>query len=301
MADLKRLDLNLLLLFEALWQARSVSGAARLLGIGQPAASAALGRLRSALEDELFLRAGTRMWPTPRAEALAPQIIDALDRVRGALDGAGQFDPARSERRFTIAVSEYVGHIILPPLLGRLRREAPSVTLVALAYGKDDLPGLLARGQVDAGFGVFDPPPEDAVVTPLFQEDFVGLADPGHPILTSLPVTPAAYAAAPHALVSLRGDMTGYVDRLLAGFGLERRVTVALPYAFALGEALRGTDLIAAVPRRAARRLAERGLAVFDLPFAAAPWTVSLLWNPALRSDPAHAWFRSTILRCVQD
>jgi len=252
-------DLNLLLTFEAIDKARSVSGAARLLGLSQPATSAALSRLRTALGDELFSYAGGAMQPTPVARRLAPGLHAALADLRGVLDAERRFEPATAQGCFVIGVTDYASAL-------------------------------------DLVIGSFADPPDRSVATPLLREVFTGVARIGHPALSG-PMDAVRFAGLDHALFTLARDGRGAVDDLLATQGLTRRVCLALPHLMALPEILRATDLVAAVPCRAAARFGP-GIATFDLAFLGlAPWTLHMLWSPFARKDSATAWLREAVSR----
>ena len=266
--DLRRLDLNLLVALDALLTERSVSRAARRLGLGQPATSAALARLRTVFADPLLIRAGGGMVPSELAARLAPMLAEALTGLANALDHAAGFDPASATRSFALAGTDYTSPLLLPQLLARIRQEAPAVTLRLRGYDKAELPALLATRAVDLGIGVFRPPPETLVATSLFEEGLVGLAGADTAARLPKPLTAEAFAALPFALFTVNGDATGVGDDALAPFGLKRRVTLALPHLAALPGILAATDLVAVVPSRFARSVCGQALTMFDLPIA---------------------------------
>jgi DNA-binding transcriptional LysR family regulator len=295
--DLRRFDLNLLVLFEALWEERSVSAAARRLQLGQPAASAALSRLRKLIGDDLFIRAGSRMEPTPRATALVEAVRAALGQIRQALDQSTQFEPGGSRATFVIGHNDYTALATLPGFVSHVRRVAPGVSLRLLSYEKGDVGAMLDKREIDVAVGVFPQPPPSCVCVALFEETFIGVAARGHPALqANVPIDAAAFAAIPQALMTLKRDNEGYIDDRLAELGLDRRVCLTAPYMFAVAAALTDSDLVAAFPRRAARTLEALGLQTFELPFGTAPWTVSMLWNPLTRSDPSLIWLRGALV-----
>jgi DNA-binding transcriptional LysR family regulator len=198
--DLTRNDLNLLIALEALLAERSVTGAARRLGLSQPATSDALRRLRVLFGDELFVRSAGAMQPTPRALLLAPGIMAALGDLRATLGAELAFDPRGAAQTFTVAATDYIAHVLLPDLVADLRTEAPGADLHVVGYDKDEVDRMLARGEVDIALGVFPVPPEAAVKTGLFDEHFVGLARFDHPALAGGDPDIVAFAALPHAL-----------------------------------------------------------------------------------------------------
>jgi DNA-binding transcriptional LysR family regulator len=289
-----KLDLNLLLTFEAMEKSRSVSLAADMLGLSQPATSAALSRLRKALGDELFTYAGGTMQPTPKARRMAATVTTALAELRTALDAERPFDPASATDCFTVGVTDYVSELVIPPLAAVCAREAPGLQLRLVSYTKAEVGRLVEAGTLDMAVGVFPEPPERLVVKPLLQESFVGVARPGHPILSE-PLDAKRFSAFDQALFTVERDSRGVVDDALAANGLARRVVLTLPHLLALPAILRATDLVATVPRRTAERFAP-GLVTFDLSFLKLEnWTLHLLFAPSSRSDRAHAWLRGSI------
>lgn len=293
-------DLNLLAAFAAIHETGSVTEAARRRGIGQPAMSAALARLRRMFGDELFVRVGGRLRPTPRAEEIAPGIRAALAALRATLDATAAFDPSTSQRRFTIAASDYTTLVLMPAVLADLRTRAPGVRLRVIGYGKDDAAAKLDRNEVDLVVGTFRDPPPRAVATMLFRERFIGLARRDHPALAEPPMTLETYLAHPHALFTTRGDMQGEIDDILARRGRSRRVVLSVAHLLTLPAILAGTDLLAAVPARLAAALGGASVATFVLPVPTEEWRVMMLWNVARRRDAAHAFLREAVKRAAE-
>lgn len=293
--DLRSLDLNLLLVFEALANERSVSKAAARLDLGQPAVSAALGRLRRALGDELFVRAGGAMMPTSRAERIAPDLLDALERLRSSLGREASFVPARATTVFTVASTDYTSFVLLPTLAAALREKAPRSSLRVLGYDKGEVARLADLGTVDVALGVFRSPPARDVVTRLFAESFVGICRKSHPAISRGRMTLARYLEVDHALVSVNRDAVGEIDRVLELSGRSRRVALVVPHMLALPGVLAQTDLVAAIPQRAAARFVSEGLVAFDLPFPVPRWHVHMLWSAARRREPENAWLRTEV------
>jgi len=298
--NLASIDLNLLLAFEALFEERGVTAAARRIGLGQPGMSAALGRLRGLIGDELFVRAAGEMRPTAKALEIAPGITAALAQLRRTLETGIGFDPATATRSFTLGSTDYTALVLLPDLMAYIRQHAPGVDLQVVGYEKGTVPDMLDRGEVDVALGVFPKPPERAVVTRLFEERFVGLARAGHPAVVDGRIDAQSFAYLPHALVTTRRDTTGSLDEALAASGLRRRVALTLPYVMVLPSILEGSDLVAALPSRLADRVLVGGrVQRFELPVETKPWTVSMLWPASARTDQATAWLRGAITACL--
>jgi len=298
---LQDLDLNLLVALDALLAERSVTRAARRLGLGQPATSAALGRLRALFGDPLLLRSGGAMVRSEMAERLAPALAEALAGLSSTLAAAAPFDPATSTRAFTLGSTDYYSQMLLPPVLARLRAEAPGVDLRIRGYAKEEVRGLLAARAVDLVLGTLRPPPEELVATPLLQERLVGLGGQAAVARLPAPLTPEAFAALPFALFTVNADATGVGDAALAGLGLRRRVVLAVPHLMALPGVLSATDLVAVVPERFARAVAGEALRLFALPMELPGFEVQLLWPPAARGDAGLAWLRRLITEVAQE
>lgn len=299
--NLAAIDLNLLVAFEALLEQRSVTKAAEQLQIGQPAMSAALSRLRIVFEDELFVRLGRQMQPTLKAQAIAPGILAALQQIRQAVTASQTFEPSVSDRTFTIGSSDYTSFVLMPPLLQFSLQQAPCINLQMIEFEKDKIGDVLERGEIDVALGVFPNPPRQTQLEPIFEERFVGIARQGHPAIQQGTMSLAAFAQFPHALTTLRRDTTGAIDQALNAQNLERRVAFTTPHMMVLPFAIASSDLIAALPRRIALRLAALcHLTVFELPVKTAPWMVSMLWSQLSDRDEAHRWLRNTIKAMAQ-
>src|SRR5512143_3358639 len=222
------LDLNLALVLDALLTERSVTRAAKRLGLSQSATSHALARLRDALGDPLVVRTPHGVAPTARAQTMAEPVKTALALLAGALLTKPEFDPRTAQRRFDIAATDYTELLLLPPLVAQLDRRAPRLQ-VWLRPVATDVFTSLQRGEVDLVVGVFSPDEigPDLRSMVLLQDRLVCMVRNGHPLLRKR-LTPARFAAAKHALVSPRGTQGGPVDSALAERGLARAVTVAV-------------------------------------------------------------------------
>lgn len=296
------LDLNLLVLFDALMSERSVSRAAARVGVGQPAASAALGRLRQLFHDELFVRADGEMRPTPKALSMAGPVTAALAMLRQTMDDAIPFDPAQARRTFTVASTDYTSLVLLPPVVAAVGEQSPSIDLRVVGYDKDLVAEQLQRDEIDLALGVFADPPPDTVRTALYKDRFVGLARRTHPALgVDGNVTLERFVEASHALVSVRRDAHGAVDDALLRLGFARRVALTVPHMMALPEILRRSDLLVTLPVRAAERLANDTLVTFDLPLSLDPWQVSMLWSPRTRADKPTRWLRGLVTQAARN
>ncbi|WP_249908142.1 LysR family transcriptional regulator [Pseudomonas fulva] len=290
--DLRRLDLNLLIVFETLMHERSVTRAAEKLFLGQPAISAALSRLRNLFDDPLFVRTGRSMEPTARAQEIFALLSPALDSISTAVSRASEFDPATSTAVFRVGLSDDVEFALLPALLRRLRSEAPNVVLVVRRANYLLMPNLLASGEISVGVSYTEELPANAKRKTLRRSKPKLLRADSIPGKLSLD----EYCARPHAMVSFAGDLNGFIDDQLARFERTRKVVLAVPQFNGLGTLLAGTDLIAVVPDYTAAALtAAGGLRAEDLPFESDSFEMSMAWRGAQDNDPAERWLRSRI------
>ncbi|WP_271412098.1 LysR substrate-binding domain-containing protein [Pseudomonas sp. Q1-7] len=290
--DLRRVDLNLLIVFETLMHERSVTRAAEKLFLGQPAISAALARLRTLFDDPLFVRTGRSMEPSARAMEIFALLSPALDSISTAVSRAADFDPATSTAVFRIGLSDDVEFALLPALLRRLRAEAPGVVLVVRRTNYLLMPNLLASGEISVGVAYTEELPANAKRKTLRRS---------RPKLLRADSVPGAlslddYCQRPHALVSFAGDLGGFVDEELAKVGRTRKVVLAVPQFNGLGTLLAGTDLVAMVPDYTAAALtAAGGLRAEDPPLPVQSFELSMAWRGAQDNDPAERWLRSRI------
>ena len=293
--NLAAVDLNLLVAFEALMLERHVTRAGRRIGLAQPSMSSALTRLRLLFDDPLFVRSAGGMQPTPRALALAQPVGAALGEVRRALAADAPFEPATTRHRFTIAVTDYGDLVVVPALVGLIRRTAPGVDLAVrpITDARDSLQKL-ERGELDALIGGHLPVSPQTIRRQLFTERFACIRAAG----ARGRLDEQRYLASPHALFSsVGGDGTpGAVDAMLAERGLKRRVAVTLPHAVAVPFAVAGTDLVATMAERIARRFAQSaGVSLAALPFPLAPFAVDLIHARHAAAPAALAWLLDQI------
>ncbi|WP_109513021.1 LysR substrate-binding domain-containing protein [Pseudomonas ovata] len=290
--DLRRVDLNLLVIFEALMFERNLTRVAEKLFIGQPAVSAALGRLRDLFDDPLLLRNGRAMEPTARALDILKEIRPALDTISGAVSRAKDFDPASSTDVFRIGLSDDAEFGLLPLLLARLQAEAPGVIIVIRRANYLLLPALLASGEISVGVSWTVELPANAKRKKLRDIPCKVIRGDDRPGLLSLD----DYCARPHAMVSFSGDLSGNIDLDLARVGRSRKVVLAVPQFNGLRALLAGSEMIATVPDYAACALVDgTRLRAEDPPFPIVPAELSMVWSGVHDNDPAERWLRGMI------
>ena len=300
--NLARVDLNLLVVFEAVLKERHVGQAAEKLNLSASAISHSLGRLRRLLNDPLFLRTPRGVVPTARATELAEPIADILARVRGVLATAEPFDPATSTRRFMIAAPDAVLAVLLPYLLAGLARLAPGINLglrQALPPPNDLRTELawqpvleeLETAGLDLALLPVDNAPARFAVQKLYDDfDFVIAMRAGHPLLDD--PTLDRFCAMQHVIVSLKGDPFGFVDSALALENRSRRVALTVPsFMTALG-VIASSDLLGAIPRLLVSMYGPRlGLTSIEMPVQLPlQLQVSAVATKAALSDAGVAW-----------
>jgi DNA-binding transcriptional LysR family regulator len=298
--NLKHVDLNLLVVFDAIMTERNVTRAGERIGLSQPAASNALARLRRMFNDELFLRTPKGMRPTLRAVELAEPIMHALREIDGALQPAA-FDPARSRQTFRLAMADYLASVILPPLARRLQETAPGVNLHVRPNDNVTSPALLDANEIDIAIGNFSELPERFCRQELLAEEFVCVMRRGHPLAASR-ITLKQYAAAKHLLISLTGQTSSFIDGLLKTRGLERRIVLIVNHILVAPPILERSDFVTTLTRHIACAFVRSyDLRFAPLPLAVDPAQLTMLWHGRFSTHPAHEWMRSLLLTTIRE
>ncbi len=300
--DVTKLDLNLLVVFHQLLLLKRVSAVAEVLGMSQPAVSSALGRLRQSLGDELFLRTQGGMTPTPYALQLAEPVAIALDGLQQALNVRAAFEPASSQRSFTLAMTDVGEMYFLPVLVDALTREAPGVTLQVVSVTHPALKDDMATGRIDLALGLLPQLQAGFFQQALFQQPYICLMRKGHALAAPGALSLATFTAAEHVRIVAAGTGHGRVDVVLEQQKMQRRFRLTVPHYVALGDVLSHSNLIATVPERFADRvLSPFGLVKRDLPMALNKSPIHQFWHGRLHRDPGHQWLRQTIQKLFGD
>ncbi|MCX4997888.1 LysR family transcriptional regulator [Streptomyces longwoodensis] len=287
-----QLDLNLLAALDALLEEGSVAGAAARLHVTAPAMSRSLGRIRRTTGDQILVRTGRTMTPTPYALAVREQVHELLQQVQGVLAPSRELDLATLERTFTLRWHDSLVALSGPALLAAVRERAPGVRLRFVAEASVDTPEL-RRGEVDLEANANHPGARDVRAEQVGASPLVVVVRQGHPLTRGSTVTAEQYAAAEHVTVSRRGNVGNALDEVLARLGLTRRVVATVPTQAAALEFVRGSDLLISVPEATARAAAaDLGLAVLPLPLDLPLAPVYLSWHQRYDTDPAHRWLR---------
>ena len=292
----KRLDLNLLITFEALWKERSVTRAARRLNVAQPTVSNALAKLRDALGDQLFIRSPRGVEPTERCTEVARDVLQALRHIEQAIETSQDFDPALSNREFRIGCADFFDLLILPDLIERMSSEAPNIDIRLRSTQRDEGLDLLESGELDFLMHHDGPTPKRFGMAHAFREFHVLTARAGHPLIDGPPDIDM-YARLPHINFSQRGEAESPVDEALADLGYRRRVAVTMQHMSTVANTVRTTDMLGSMPSRLAGKLVRDGdVQAFPMPFDLDDVHLSLYWNRRYELDRATSWMRETIL-----
>lgn len=295
MNDLRRIDLNLLVILDALLSEQHVTRAAERLHLSQPAVSHALARLRDLLGDPLLVRQGGGLVATARALELATPLADALAQVQSLL-APNRFDPASARRTFRLAMSDYGAALLLPGLARALREQAPGIDLVISHASREGMQEGVLSGEIDLAAGVFPDLPAELRSTPLFEEHYACLVDrdslpPGG--VLDLPT----YLARPHVLLEMRGSGTPEIERALTAIRERRHVAISLPHWGIAPQLIQGTDLILTVSSQGLLNIDPQHLLVVPPPFYIPSFGFVLAWHKRRGGDGALQW----LIAQVQD
>ncbi|MBS9436591.1 LysR family transcriptional regulator [Photorhabdus noenieputensis] len=296
---LRKLDLNLLLVFDSLYRHGSVTDAASEVALSPSALSHALNRLRVSLEDPLFVRARGRMVPTAKAESIAARISGALGSLSSCLHKQDVFEPEKSTETFTFATTDYTAGIILPALISRVNHLSPGIT-IKLIYSRDfNADEDLISGKVDFALGFEEEqkmPRRGIEAITCFTDDYVVAARRGHPDIKET-LTQEMYLNAGHVVVRPWLESRGVIDCYLESQQVRRRIMVELPSLMIAPFIVSHTDLVITLPRRGISSVFDmKDLIVFAPPFPTPQYILKAYYSPALCNSPGHLWMREQIM-----
>ncbi len=299
--ELKDIDLNLLVVFNQLMVEQKVSKVAENMGLGQPAVSNALARLRKLFGDELFLRTSKGMQPTPLANQLAESVSYALGMIHGAVNASKSFDPATSKRGFSIGMTDIGEIYFIPSLMSSLQRTAPHIAISTVRNGGINLKDEMEAGHVDLAVGLLPQLKTGFFQQRLFRQQYVCMFRKGHPIARKK-MSSAAFFNAEHVAIVSAGTGHGQVDEILDNSTPQRRVKLKVPHFVAVGHILQSTDLIATVPERLAERMTRPfGLQYVPHPVKLPEMAINLFWHAKYHRDPANQWLRGVLFSMYAD
>jgi DNA-binding transcriptional LysR family regulator len=308
--NFRTLDLNLLRVFDSVMAEGSLTRAAQVLAMTQPAVSHAIKRLHDAVGEPLFERSAHGMKPTPRARTLWPQVRAALSGLQGALAPA-DFNPQHDLATFRLAMADATAALMLPPLVMELERQRALANLRVLPLTTRDPRALIEQGDCDLAVGYFpeaiahiDAQGSDASMhhARLAQTRYVCVMRREHPLAVPGALTLDAFCAAHHLLVSFSGRPHGFVDQALAGLGRQRRIVLTVNQFFTAGRVVTRSDLLTVLPESfVAATGFLRELVTRELPFELGRVNIEMLWHLRRDADPAHRWLRSLITGAEAD
>ncbi|MGL4576590.1 MAG: LysR family transcriptional regulator [Burkholderiaceae bacterium] len=310
--NFRAIDLNLLRVFDEVMSERNITRAARNLAMTQPAVSNALRRLRDLLGDELLVRSGYGVEPTPHAHTLWPVVRQALASLHEAMAPEG-FDAATAQQNFVLSMADATATQLIPRLVALIERSAPGIGLRLTPLTTRDPRPLLDSGHIELAIGHF--PGALAAITAqgvsvdrgpafgherLYEYAYVCNMRRAHP-LAHAPLTLDAFCNAHHLLVSFSGRAFGLIDEALAALGKSRRVVVTVNQFFTAGKVVVDSDLLSVLPRHFVQATGmARDLAVRELPMQVADVHVDMLWHRRQHMRPAHVWLRKAVAQAAR-
>jgi LysR family transcriptional regulator, mexEF-oprN operon transcriptional activator len=301
--NLSRLDLNLLVAFDALLTERSVTRAAARVGLGQSAMSHNLARLRAVFGDEILTRGPEGMRPTPRALALVDPVRTVLSQIEALVSRDEAFNPQTAERTFRVGLSDTLEALIVPSLLAHLCEVAPGIHLRLHNFEPSKLLDDLDADRLDLAIGtaIFAEGKAHHKRRLLLRETYLCMFNAERTGIAS-PISLEDYVRLPHVLTSLREGERGVVDEALAKLGLRRTVVLTTPRFLAVPHLVARAPVVVTMPARLARLFAaELGLSLSPPPVELQEIAISLLWHASYDHDPAHTWLRRTVSRLVAE
>lgn len=291
---LDNFDLNLLIAFDILVEERSVTRAARRLNLTQSATSAALKRLRDAMQDEILVQHGKKMIPTPHALRLAPEVSAAIAQLRSLISASSAFDPRTSSRQFRIEASDYITTVLLVPLLSVLAREAPGIRL-DISLPTEGSSERISNGDIDLLLTPEDFMPPEHPRELLFEERHVVVGWLGNPVMQRI-MTEEDFFAAGHVAVRISGRDT-FIEGALRKYGERRRIEVTAPSFIQAPWLLPGTNRLALMHERLATLVATRlSLSIAESPIELPVMREMMQFHTARSNDAALGWLRKQFL-----
>ena len=295
MMHISRVDLNLFIVFEAIYTEGGVTRASQKLNLTQPAISHALGRLRLMFDDPLFVRQGHLMVSTPLARSIIEPVRQSLRGFEVTLNKLNRFEPATTTREFTVALRDVLESTVLPPLMVALEKDAPQAKVAAVQVDRRELESELQAGTLDCAIDVLLPLGPDIRHVRILADRTLVVARRDHPRLQG-GITLADYLEEEHILASSRRKGPGIEDFELSRLGMQRKIRLRCQHYFAACRVVSQTDLILTMPERYARVANQQ----FDnqllaLPLDMPAWDVYLYWHANVEDDPANKWLRERL------
>ena len=294
--DISDLDLNLLVVFDALLRTHSVSAAARHLNMSQPATSFALNRLRKTFDDPLFIRTPRGVHPTPYAESLALPLANVIESIRSDILHRSAFDPRTARRSITLNMHDVGELVFIPPILKHVSRIAPGIEILTVNRHESEIEPALRAGEIDLVIGHFPELHSAALFQQrLFSHSFVCITRKGHPI-TGKDMTRRHFIEGEHGIVHATGQTRDVLSAELDAQGLTRRVVLSIQHYLAVPMILAESDLIFTVPYAIGEQLAKLAdIKLLNPPFKEKRRVVKQYWHARFHQDPANRWIRGVV------
>lgn len=293
---LSDVDLNLFVVFDAIYTEGNLTRAGEIIGITQPAVSNSLSRLRNLFDDPLFVRTADGMVPTPVAQNIVGPVRQALGLIRSSVQESEFFDPLASDKRFRLSMTDLTQSIVLPYLFGRIKKEAPSIAVDCYQVRRRDLNIELASGNLDLAVDIPLTPDPQIRQAPLFSHPHVCVIRQDHSRVAD-ELTTDVYLELAHIHISSRRGGLGHVDLALGKIGQRRNIVLRTQHYLATPELVSRTDLALTVPRIFADFLvAQYPVRYIELPFAVPNLETHLYWHESTDRDQANRWLREIIL-----
>ncbi|MGM4916262.1 LysR family transcriptional regulator [Tardiphaga sp. 813_E8_N1_3] len=301
--NLRNIDLNLLVILDALLTERNVSRAGERIGLSQSAMSAALARLRDIFSDPLLVRVGRDLALTRNAEDLIVSLKESLSKIEQTLTRRPGFNPATDARTFSISASDYAGLVLLTPLVKMIVNEAPNVTVHLLPRARDAA-RVLQTNQADI---VIEPVelfgPNDYPTAALLSDRWLCAVDANHPDVTGNELSERQFLELPHLVYGIGNDrQLNLADQHLADTGVQRRIEVTVESFLLNPFLIEGTRLVSLILERAAKRLLGTvNIKLLESPIAVPDIHEAMYWHPRHTTDPGHKWLRDRLLSVAQE
>lgn len=299
---IRDLDLNLLVVFEALFRERSVTRAAQDIGLTQGAMSHALNRLRTFFEDPLFVKTAEGMMPTAKGDQLGGTISEVIASIRENVVAEAGFNPLTARRAFVLCMTDMGELVFLPPLIRRLRKMAPHCTLRSVQGPLEQIEGMLSSGEADLALGSIHAAPEGLYQQQLFMHSLVTLVSVRNRKIGKT-LTREQFEAMPQIVVSLTGRASAAYDSAFDAYGIRRNIFLTTPHFLAVPHLIDAQpDLIATVPLELGKVFSKLGtVRMLPPPVELPPFALRQHWHSRLNTDPANVWLRHLIKATFED
>ncbi len=292
-----KVDLNLFVVFEAIYCEGNITKAASALNLSQPAVSHSLSKLRDHFDDPLFIRQGNEMRPTSVANNVVADVREALHQLQVCLAQSRQFDPSVSRNNFNISLHGALEASYLPPLMQKVKKEAPLINLQSSRrVNRSELENKLASGDIDLAVDTLLPVSENILHTQVGQSKFVVLARKDHSTIKAK-LTLEKYLAQDHVLVSSRTTGPSVEDFELARLGLQRKIGLRCQHGFSACRVVADNDMLLTLTETTAKMYSDMfNLTIFPLPVEIHDIDMHLYWHTNVDFDPANKWLRNQII-----